>query len=54
MVLIQAVSKMEVTPEVRVNANMFYHQILVRAMKENYKDEVVQEGGTSAYIFVFK
>ncbi|XP_026746086.1 uncharacterized protein LOC113507428 [Trichoplusia ni] len=44
-VLIQAVSKMEVTPEVRLNASMFYHQILARAMRENYKDDVILEGG---------
>ncbi|KAJ8737803.1 hypothetical protein PYW08_000398 [Mythimna loreyi] len=44
-VLIQAVSKMEVTPEVRAQANQFYHQILARAMRENYQDDVVLEGG---------
>ncbi|CAH0577996.1 unnamed protein product [Chrysodeixis includens] len=44
-VLMQAVSKMEVTPEVRLDANLFYHQILARAMRENYKDDVVLEGG---------
>ncbi|KAJ0183730.1 hypothetical protein K1T71_000153 [Dendrolimus kikuchii] len=44
-VLIQAVSKMEVTPEVRTNANLFYHNILARTMRDNFKDEVVAEGG---------
>ncbi|KAG6452191.1 hypothetical protein O3G_MSEX007493 [Manduca sexta] len=44
-VLIQAVSKMEVTPEVRLNARLFYHNILARTMRDNYKDEVVAEGG---------
>lgn len=44
-VLIQAVSKMEVTPEVKQNANIFYHNILARSMRDNYKDEVVAEGG---------
>ncbi|XP_028033018.1 uncharacterized protein LOC114245167 [Bombyx mandarina] len=44
-VLIQAVSKMEVTPEIRADANLFYHNILARSMKENYRDEQVAEGG---------
>ncbi|KAL0902632.1 hypothetical protein ABMA27_000459 [Loxostege sticticalis] len=44
-VLIQAVSKMEVTPEIKQNANLFYHNILARSMRDNYKDEVVAEGG---------
>ncbi|XP_022832809.1 uncharacterized protein LOC111360814 [Spodoptera litura] len=44
-VLIQAVSKMEVTPELKANANQFYHQILARAMRESYEDDVVLEGG---------
>ncbi|KOB71747.1 Uncharacterized protein OBRU01_08148 [Operophtera brumata] len=41
----QAISKMEVTPEVRLNANIFYHNILASFMRDNYKDEVVAEGG---------
>ncbi|XP_035438499.2 uncharacterized protein LOC118268219 [Spodoptera frugiperda] len=44
-VLIQAVSKMEVTPEVKANAYLFYHQILARTMRDNYEDDVVLEGG---------
>ncbi|KAI8430665.1 hypothetical protein MSG28_000862 [Choristoneura fumiferana] len=44
-VLIGAVSKMEVTKEVRQTANIFYHNILARFMQDNYKDEVVAEGG---------
>ncbi|XP_075991106.1 uncharacterized protein LOC142986475 [Anticarsia gemmatalis] len=44
-VLMQAVSKIEVTPEIRLNANQFYHQILARVMRESYKDEAVAEGG---------
>ncbi|CAG4942236.1 uncharacterized protein LOC123705074 [Colias croceus] len=44
-VLIQAISKMEVTSEVRANANLFYHNILARTMRDNYKEEVVAEGG---------
>ena len=44
-VLINAVSKMELTPEVRANANQFYHQILARVMRESYQDDVVLEGG---------
>ncbi|XP_063837979.1 uncharacterized protein LOC135087063 [Ostrinia nubilalis] len=43
-VLIQAVSKMEVTPEIKLNANIFYHNILARSMQDNYKDDVVAEG----------
>lgn len=44
-VLIQAISKMDVTPMVKINANIFYHNILARSMRENYKDEVLAEGG---------
>ncbi|XP_013144909.1 PREDICTED: uncharacterized protein LOC106108324 [Papilio polytes] len=44
-VLIQAISKMEVTSEIRANANQFYHNILARSMRDSYKDEVVAEGG---------
>ncbi|KAL4717638.1 hypothetical protein ACJJTC_000787 [Scirpophaga incertulas] len=44
-VLNQAVSKMNVTAEVKANANMFYHNILARSMCDNYKDEAVAEGG---------
>ncbi|XP_022123979.1 uncharacterized protein LOC110999291 [Pieris rapae] len=44
-VLIQAVSKMDVTADVRANANAFYHGILARTMRDNYKEEVVAEGG---------
>ncbi|KAF9799155.1 hypothetical protein SFRURICE_006415, partial [Spodoptera frugiperda] len=44
-VLIQAVSKMDVTPEVKANAYLFYHQILARTMRDNYEDDVVLEGG---------
>ncbi|XP_072930299.1 uncharacterized protein [Epargyreus clarus] len=44
-VLIQAIAKMEVTEEVRTNANIFYHNILARFMRDHYKDEVVAEGG---------
>lgn len=46
-VLMTAISKIEVTPEIRASANQFYHQILARAMTENYKDEAVAEGGKS-------
>lgn len=46
-VLIGAVSKMEVTQEVRQTANVFYHNILARFMQDNYKEEVVAEGGKS-------
>ncbi|XP_026762607.2 uncharacterized protein LOC113521303 [Galleria mellonella] len=45
IMLIQAVAKMEVTPEIKDNAKSFYHNILARFMKDNYKDEVVTEGG---------
>lgn len=41
----QAITKMEVTEEIRAQAHQFYHQILARVMKENYKDEAVAEGG---------
>ncbi|KPI91889.1 PREDICTED: uncharacterized protein LOC106126166 [Papilio xuthus] len=44
-VLIQAIAKMEVTSEIRANANLFYHNILARSMRDSYKDEVVAEGG---------
>ncbi|RVE42190.1 hypothetical protein evm_013155 [Chilo suppressalis] len=44
-VLIQAVSRMEVTPEIKANAKLFYHNILARSMRDNYKDEVIAEGG---------
>lgn len=44
-VLINAVSKMELTPEIRTNANKFYHQVLARVMRESYQDDVVLEGG---------
>ncbi|KPJ06407.1 hypothetical protein RR48_14146 [Papilio machaon] len=44
-VLIQAIAKMEVTSEIRANANQFYHNILARSMRDSYKDEVVAEGG---------
>lgn len=53
-VLIQAVSKMEVTPQVKINANIFYHNILARSMRENYKDEVVAEGGMSDFVYMYK
>ncbi|XP_045784996.1 uncharacterized protein LOC123880742 isoform X1 [Maniola jurtina] len=43
--LVQAVSKMEVTEEVRTDARLFYHNILARFMRDNYKDEVIVEGG---------
>ncbi|XP_034839352.1 chromosome partition protein Smc isoform X2 [Maniola hyperantus] len=43
--LVQAVSKMEVTAEVRTGARLFYHNILARFMRDNYKDEVIAEGG---------
>ncbi|XP_053624670.1 uncharacterized protein LOC128683264 [Plodia interpunctella] len=44
-VLIQAIAKMEVTAEVRENAKVFYHNILARFMMDNYKEDVVAEGG---------
>ncbi|XP_050683753.1 uncharacterized protein LOC126978748 [Leptidea sinapis] len=44
-VLMNAVSKMDVGPEVRLYANSFYHNILARTMRDNYKDEVLAEGG---------
>uniref|UniRef100_A0A2A4JHB4 Uncharacterized protein n=1 Tax=Heliothis virescens TaxID=7102 RepID=A0A2A4JHB4_HELVI len=44
-VLIQAVAKMEVTPEIRDSAFQFYHQIVAREMRENFLEDVVQEGG---------
>ncbi|KAM3968706.1 LOW QUALITY PROTEIN: uncharacterized protein ACR2FA_013018 [Aphomia sociella] len=44
-VLIQAVAKMDVTPEIRDNAKLFYHNILARFMRDNYKEEIVAEGG---------
>ncbi|CAB3225140.1 unnamed protein product [Arctia plantaginis] len=44
-VLMQAITKMEVTEEIRAQAHQFYHQILARVMRENYKDEAVAEGG---------
>ncbi|KAJ8737005.1 hypothetical protein PYW07_000276 [Mythimna separata] len=44
-VLIQAVSRIEVTPQIRAEANQFYHQILARTMRENFQDDVIQEGG---------
>lgn len=50
-VLIQAVSKMDVTAEVKANANAFYHGILARTMRDNYKDEVVAEGGKNPLKF---
>lgn len=50
-VLIQAIAKMEVTPQIKANANMFYHNILARFMRDNYKDEVTAEGGLYTYIF---
>ncbi|XP_032527151.1 uncharacterized protein LOC116777614 [Danaus plexippus] len=43
--LMQAVSKMEVTEEIRLTARLFYHNILARFMRDNYKEEVVVEGG---------
>lgn len=43
--LIQAVSKMEVDDEVKANARLFYHNILARFMKDNYKEEAMAEGG---------
>ncbi|XP_068620296.1 outer dynein arm-docking complex subunit 3 [Battus philenor] len=43
--LIQAISKMDVTSEVRANANLFYHNILARSMRDSYKEEAVAEGG---------
>ncbi|XP_050361394.1 uncharacterized protein LOC126780766 [Nymphalis io] len=43
--LIQAVSKMEVDDEVKSNARLFYHNILARFMKDNYKEEALAEGG---------
>ncbi|CAG9558142.1 unnamed protein product [Danaus chrysippus] len=43
--LMQAVSKMEVTEEIRATARLFYHNILARFMRDNYKEEVVAEGG---------
>ncbi|PZC75906.1 uncharacterized protein LOC110378216 [Helicoverpa armigera] len=44
-VLIQAVAKMEVTPEIRDCAFQFYHQIVAREMRENFIEDVVHEGG---------
>lgn len=44
-VLIQAVSKMDVTPEIKANAYLFYHQILATTMRDNYEDDIVLEGG---------
>ncbi|XP_026316058.1 uncharacterized protein LOC113227376 [Hyposmocoma kahamanoa] len=44
-VLVGAVSKMEVTNEVKANAKQFYHNILARNMRENFKEEAVIEGG---------
>lgn len=44
-VLIQAVSKMELTPEIRANANLFYHNVIMRSMRESYREEAVAEGG---------
>ncbi|CAH0716542.1 unnamed protein product, partial [Brenthis ino] len=43
--LIQAVSKMDVDDEVKANARLFYHNVLARSMKDNYKEEVMAEGG---------
>ncbi|XP_047543815.1 uncharacterized protein LOC125075970 [Vanessa atalanta] len=43
--LIQAVSKMEVDDEVKSNARLFYHNILARFMRDNYREEAVAEGG---------
>ncbi|CAK1588268.1 unnamed protein product [Parnassius mnemosyne] len=44
-VLMQAVSKMEVTKDIREQAYLFYHNILARSMRDNYKEEAVMEGG---------
>lgn len=44
-VLVGAVSKMEVTGEVKANAKQFYHNILARNMRENFKEDAVVEGG---------
>lgn len=49
--LIQAVSKMDVTDEVRASARLFYHNILARFMRDNYKEEVVAEGGMNDHIY---
>lgn len=46
-VLCQAVSKIEITPEIRARANIFYHNIVARFMRENYREEVAAEGGRS-------
>ncbi|XP_063373202.1 uncharacterized protein LOC134661172 [Cydia amplana] len=44
-VLVGALAKMEVSSEDRLAANLFYHNILARFMRDNYKEEVVAEGG---------
>ncbi|XP_063394540.1 uncharacterized protein LOC134679511 [Cydia fagiglandana] len=44
-VLVGAVAKMEVSAEDRMAANLFYHNILARFMRDNYKEEVLAEGG---------
>ncbi|XP_049885935.1 uncharacterized protein LOC126380516 [Pectinophora gossypiella] len=44
-VLMAAVAKLDLSEEIRQSANMFYHNILARAMRENYKEDVVVEGG---------
>ncbi|XP_048005291.1 uncharacterized protein LOC125241050 isoform X2 [Leguminivora glycinivorella] len=44
-VLVGALAKMDVSPADRLAANLFYHNILARFMRDNYKEEVVAEGG---------
>ncbi|CAH2035351.1 unnamed protein product, partial [Iphiclides podalirius] len=44
-VLVQAISKMDVTGDIRAQANQFYHNILARSMRDSYKEETVAEGG---------
>ncbi|CAG5039803.1 unnamed protein product [Parnassius apollo] len=44
-VLMQAVSKMDVTKDIREQAYLFYHNILARSMRDNYIEEAVMEGG---------
>lgn len=55
--LVGAVSKMEVTNEVKAQAKQFYHNILARNMRENFKEEAVIEGGnsfTGNFLIIYK
>lgn len=50
-VLIQAVSKIEVSNDVKVQAKLFYHNIIARSMRDSYKEDAVVEGGQLVLIF---